>query len=142
MCIFPYCWYATVLSMNLHTIGDDAYKSLWYVYSVKVQICTQRIIAYAQIRRNFHGYNIFICSLEVFMKVSFCIMILLKVPLNIKLFTKLQIVKASASYYLMLKSFWFTKRSTNSTIIKNNSQKQTGFNLDFFFFFWKMVLTQ
>lgn len=70
MCIFPYCWYATILSFKLQNIADDAYGALWYKHPYKMQKFTQRIIAYAQIRRSYDGYHIFRCSLEVFMKVS------------------------------------------------------------------------
>lgn len=72
MCVFPYCWFATILSMKLENVADDAYNALWYAHPYKTQMFTQQIIAYAQIRRSYHGYNIFGCSLEIFVKVSCC----------------------------------------------------------------------
>lgn len=70
MCILPYCWFATVLSLQLRKIGHDAYESIWYKHSPHLQIYIRWIIIYGQIPRDFDGYNIFRCSLDVFMKVS------------------------------------------------------------------------
>lgn len=70
MCIFPYCWYASKLSLQLLKIGDDAYNSLWYSHSTDLQKYIRWIIIYGQVQRNFDGYGIFICALEVFMKVG------------------------------------------------------------------------
>lgn len=69
MCILPYCWFASVLSVQLAKIGDDAYHSLWYIHPITLQQYFRWIIIYGEIPRKFDGYNIFICTLEVFMKV-------------------------------------------------------------------------
>ncbi|XP_031626815.1 odorant receptor 33c-like [Contarinia nasturtii] len=83
MCILPYCWFASVLSIRLYKISHDAYNSRWYTNSLAYHPYTRWIIIYGQISRNFDGYHIFKCGLDVFMKI----------------------IKASGSYYLMLKSF-------------------------------------
>lgn len=70
MCILPYCWFATVLSLQLRKIGHDAYESIWYNHPPYLQIYFRWIIIYGQIPRDFDGYNIFRCSLDVFMKVD------------------------------------------------------------------------
>lgn len=104
MCILPYCYYGTLVSLRLQSIGDYAYaNALWYKYPLKIQKYVQLTIAYSQRRKNFHGFNIFNCSLEVFMKVFVQHMFdLRKLHEIISLF---QIANASASYYLMFKSF-------------------------------------
>lgn len=69
MCILPYCWFASILSLKLLNISDDAFNSLWYTHPTHLQKYVRWIIIYGQIPRNFDGYHIFKCSLEVFMKV-------------------------------------------------------------------------
>lgn len=71
MCILPYCWFASVLSLQLHKISHDAYHSIWYSHPLRIQKYFKWIISYGQIPRNFDGYHIFRCSLEVFMKVGY-----------------------------------------------------------------------
>lgn len=70
MCILPYCWFASVLSLQLHKVSHDAYHSIWYAHPPHIQKYFKWIISYGQIQRNFEGYHIFRCSLEVFMKVG------------------------------------------------------------------------
>lgn len=69
MCIFPYCFYASQLSLDLEEIAIRAFHSKWYKHPVELQKYMTQIIAYAQIRRSVYGFGIFRCSLEVFMKV-------------------------------------------------------------------------
>lgn len=90
--IFPYC---------LMLYSHDAYNSLWYMHSNKLQKYFTLIIFYGQIPRNYDGY-IIKCSLEVFTTVTN--ITLLKVSESI-IKNSLHIVKASGSYYLMLTNF-------------------------------------
>lgn len=69
MCILPYCLFASELTLQLGKTGDDAYHSEWYAHPVHLQKYIKWVIIYAQIPRNFDGYNIFKCTLEVFTKV-------------------------------------------------------------------------
>lgn len=69
MCILPYCLFASELTLQLQKISHDAFHSKWYVYPVHLQKYIRWTIIYGQIPRNFDGYNIFKCSLEVFTKV-------------------------------------------------------------------------
>lgn len=71
MCILPYCYYGTKISMRLQYIGEFAYaQTSWYKYPIHLQKYVQLTIAYSQRRKQFYGFNIFNCSLEVFMKVQ------------------------------------------------------------------------
>lgn len=70
MCIFPYCFYATLLELRLFHIADEIFESQWYKYPAHLQKYITLIIAFAQIRRSFDGFGIFRCSLETFMKVN------------------------------------------------------------------------
>lgn len=67
--ILPYCYYASRIS---HTVGLNAahaYSSNWYLFTIDQQRCLQMILTHAQVKRNFTGYGIIDCSMEVFLMV-------------------------------------------------------------------------
>lgn len=69
--ILPYCYYASRISFAISLNAYHAYQSNWYLFTIEQQRSLQMILAYSQIKRNFTGYDIIDCSLEVFLMVFF-----------------------------------------------------------------------
>lgn len=67
--ILPYCYYASRMSYTINMNADHAYQSNWYLFTIDQQRSLQMILAHSQIKRNFTGYDIIDCSLEVFLMV-------------------------------------------------------------------------
>lgn len=67
--ILPYSYYASRVVLQIQHTADAAFETRWYEFPVDLQKNMKHIIAFAQVKRTVHGYGLFNCDLEGFMKV-------------------------------------------------------------------------
>lgn len=65
------CYFISSLNIEMATIGDIAYNSPWYRMSRNETIVVQMIIRRSQQSCELKGLDVFVCSLETFLKVNF-----------------------------------------------------------------------
>lgn len=67
--VFLYCLTGSFTTNQFLRFADEAYESMWYKFPVDLQQYLRLIIANAQRRRVFHGFNFIELSLMTFGKV-------------------------------------------------------------------------
>lgn len=66
------CYYATIATDRIESLGHNAYDSNWYDYPAKLRKHIVLIIVRSQEQVIFTGLNLMGCTLEVFGMVIFC----------------------------------------------------------------------
>lgn len=69
--ILPYCYYASQMIFKLQQMADITYETDWYRWPIHLQKNIQPMIRHSQKVRTVHGYGLFRCNLEAFMKVKY-----------------------------------------------------------------------
>lgn len=64
-----YCYFATITTGKIVSIGDVVYNANWYNYSPEIQKNNILIIGRSQERLHFSGFGIIYCTLGVLQKV-------------------------------------------------------------------------
>lgn len=67
--LLPYCYFASRITFKIQNMSYVVFHCQWYELPVELQKNVQPIIACAQMKRTVHGYGLFNCDLEGFMKV-------------------------------------------------------------------------
>lgn len=65
------CFFATVVTNRIKSLGQTAYQSNWYDYPAELRKFIIFIVARSQEPAYFTGLNLIDCSLEVLGKVRF-----------------------------------------------------------------------
>lgn len=66
-CVSCYC--GDLVCSRFYEIGDVAYETIWYQFSLSEQKFIRRIIERSQIRFKLTGCKMFVCSMETFLEV-------------------------------------------------------------------------
>lgn len=109
--VLIYCSFASRITEKLNENVNIIYTSLWYLLPSEQQRYIVNMISFAQSNHTFLGFKMVPCSLQTFAAVSkYSSSVFPIVPtcpqdsaLKMFYFFQFQIMKASASYYLMMK---------------------------------------
>lgn len=79
--MFTLTFFMNLLGSNvtatLAEVGAIAYDAQWHRYPIEMQKFIGPIVQNSQQTINFHGYNVVLCNLDVFMRVSYANLIVL-----------------------------------------------------------------
>lgn len=64
------CYFASIVGERMASIGDMAYESVWYDYSVQLRKNIILIVTRSRKVAHFTGLGLVICTVEVFGKVN------------------------------------------------------------------------
>lgn len=65
-----FCYFASVTTEKVSSVGDIAYCSNWYEYPIHLQKYVTLVIVRSQEPMYFTGFNLIRCTVETFGKVS------------------------------------------------------------------------
>lgn len=100
--IYPFCKFGSETPDIIQSIGDSAYCSDWYKLSILQQKYVQMIIRSSHTPKKISGYGLIDCNFVTYVRVS--VFQRWKKGSAIILFSLIQFLRGSASYFLMLKN--------------------------------------
>lgn len=66
-----------MISTNIMSVGDVVYGLFWYTLPLNEQFIVETIIRRSHKTYEVKGLGMFVCSLETYMKVNICFLLLL-----------------------------------------------------------------